>query len=62
MFELLKEINNQGISILLVEQNVWNALEIAGRGYVMEKGKIVLEGTGKELLSSEHVKKAYLGI
>lgn len=62
MFELIKEINKQGISILLVEQNVWNALEIADRGYVMETGKIVLKGTGKELLNSEHVKKAYLGI
>jgi branched-chain amino acid transport system ATP-binding protein len=62
MFELIKEINNQGISILLVEQNVWNALEIADRGYVMETGKIVLEGKGKELLNNEHVKKAYLGI
>jgi branched-chain amino acid transport system ATP-binding protein len=62
IFELIKEINDQGISILLVEQNVWNALEIAERGYVMETGRIVLKGTGRELLNNEHVKKAYLGI
>lgn len=61
LFELIKEIK-QGISILLVEQNFWNALEIADRGYVMETGRIVLKGTGEELLNSEHVKKAYLGI
>jgi branched-chain amino acid transport system ATP-binding protein len=62
IFEIIKEINDQGISILLVEQNVWNALEIAERGYVMETGRIVLKGTGKELLNNEHVRRAYMGI
>lgn len=62
MFELIKEINKQGVTILLVEQNVWHALEIANRGYVMETGKIVLKGTGKELLDNDQVRKAYLGI
>lgn len=62
MFNLLKEINEQGVTILLVEQNVWQALELADRGYVLETGRIVLEGSGKELLQNPLVKKAYLGI
>jgi branched-chain amino acid transport system ATP-binding protein len=45
-----------------VEQNVWQALEIANKGYVLETGKIVLEGTGKNLLQNQLVKKAYLGL
>jgi branched-chain amino acid transport system ATP-binding protein len=62
MFDLIKEINDQGVTILLVEQNVWRALEIADRGYVMETGRIILSGSGRDLLSNEHVKRAYLGI
>lgn len=62
IFDLLKEINKQGVTILLVEQNVWQALEIANKGYVLETGKIVLEGTGKNLLQNQLVKKAYLGL
>ncbi|MEM2936467.1 MAG: ABC transporter ATP-binding protein [Candidatus Bathyarchaeia archaeon] len=62
VFELLMEINKQGITILLVEQNVWRALEIADRGYVMETGRIVLSGSGEHLLNNEYVKKSYLGI
>lgn len=62
MFDLIKEINDQGVAILLVEQNVWRALEIADRGYVMETGRIILSGSGRDLLSNEHVKRAYLGI
>jgi branched-chain amino acid transport system ATP-binding protein len=62
IFSLLKEINKQEVTILLVEQNVWQALEIANKGYVLETGKIVLEGTGKDLLQNQLIKKAYLGM
>ena len=62
IFNLLKEINKQGITILLVEQNVWQALELADKGYVLETGKILLEGTGRDLLQNELVRKAYLGM
>jgi len=62
IFDILRTLNEEGISILLVEQNVKHALELANRGYVIENGRIVLQGEGKELLRNEHVKKAYLGI
>ena len=61
IFSLIGEINRRGITILLVEQNAWKALEIADYGYVIESGKICLEGTGGELLSSSLVKHSYLG-
>lgn len=61
IFEIIKEIQQQGTTVLLIEQNANMALSIANRGYVLETGKIVLSGTGQELLSSEEVKKAYLG-
>lgn len=61
IFSIIKEINKQGTSILLVEQNAKMALAIADRAYVLETGKIVMSGTGKELLESNSVKKAYLG-
>lgn len=61
IFEIIKKINKLGVTILLIEQNAKVALEIADYGYVMEVGKIVLEGKGKELLENENVKKAYLG-
>ncbi len=61
-FSIVKDINGKGISIFLVEQNVFHSLSLANRGYVLENGRIVLEGNGKELLHNEHVKKAYLGI
>ena len=61
IFEIIKEINNEGTTIFVVEQNANMALAIADRAYVMETGKIVLEGTGKELANSEEVRKAYLG-
>ena len=61
IFSIIKEINKQGTSILLVEQNAKMALAIADRAYVLETGKIVMSGTGKELLQSENIKKAYLG-
>ena len=61
IFSIIKEINSQGTSILLVEQNAKMALTIASRAYVLETGKIVMSGTGEELLKSEDIKKAYLG-
>ena len=61
IFNIIKEINEQGTSILLVEQNAKMALAIADRAYVLETGKIVMSGTGEELLISEDIKKAYLG-
>jgi len=62
MLRTIYEINREGITILLVEQNVHSALEIAKRGYVFEAGKIVLAGEGEELLRNPHVKKVYLGM
>jgi branched-chain amino acid transport system ATP-binding protein len=62
VFDMIKKINLEGVSVLLVEQNVRYALHNAHRGYVLETGKIVLTGEGKELLESEHVRKAYLGV
>lgn len=61
IFSIIEEIKAQGTTVLLIEQNANMALSIADRGYVLETGKIVLEGTGQELLASESVKKAYLG-
>ena len=60
LFELIKEINNEGISILLVEQNTHMALQYADRGYVLELGNIVASGTPKDLLADEKLAKAYL--
>lgn len=61
IFSIIQEINAQGTTVLLIEQNAKMALSVAHRGYVLETGKIVLSGTGAELLDSEEVKKAYLG-
>ena len=61
IFDIIKEINKEGTTVFVVEQNANMALAIADRAYVMETGKIVLEGTGKELAASEEVRKAYLG-
>lgn len=61
IFEIIKEINKQGTTILLVEQNARMALSIATRAYVLENGRIVLSGTGEELSQSEEIQKAYLG-
>jgi len=61
IFDIINTINNAGTTILLVEQNAKQALEVADRGYVLETGKIIAEGTGKELLQNEKVKEAYLG-
>ncbi len=62
IFEIITEINRQGVTILLVEQNVNRALRIADRAYVLETGKVVLAGKGEDLLHDEHVKKAFLGM
>jgi branched-chain amino acid transport system ATP-binding protein len=62
IFRIIEEINQQGIPILLVEQNAHQALRVADRAYVLETGSIVKEGTGRELLESEDVAKAYLGM
>ena len=61
VFEIIKDINKDGTTILLVEQNAGKSLAISDRAYVLENGRIVLTGTGKELSESEMVKKAYLG-
>jgi len=62
VFDIIKKLNEEGVTILLVEQNVHHALELSDRGYVLEKGRILLEGKGSELLDHEYVKNAYLGI
>ncbi len=62
LFELIREINRQGVTILLVEQNVQTTLRIAHHAYVLETGKIIMEGSGSVLLIDDYVKKAYLGI
>jgi branched-chain amino acid transport system ATP-binding protein len=61
IFDTIAQINGQGTSVLLVEQNVFQSLRIAARGYVLEIGKIALSGTGSELLSNDQVKAAFLG-
>ena len=62
IFDIIKQINGQGMSILLAEQNVKQSLKLANRAYVIEQGKIVMSGTGVELLDDERVKVAYLGM
>jgi branched-chain amino acid transport system ATP-binding protein len=62
IFSIVREINSQGTTVLLVEQNAHKALEVANRGYVLETGVVVQRGTGQELLASEEVQKAYLGM
>ena len=61
IFEIIKEIHNQGVTILLIEQNANMALHTADTAYVLETGRLTMKGAGKELLSNEAVKKAYLG-
>ena len=62
IFRIIGEINQLGTTVLLVEQNTRQALALSRRGYVLENGRVVLEGTGAELLGNEHVKRAYLGM
>jgi branched-chain amino acid transport system ATP-binding protein len=61
IFEILREINSTGVTVLLVEQNAAQALRLADRGYVLETGEIVLDGTGSDLLADDRIRAAYLG-
>ena len=62
VLDTLRQINDEGVTVLLVEQNIRDSLNIADRGYVLEEGKIIIEGQGRELLSNDHIKEVYLGI
>ena len=62
VLDTLRQINDEGVTVLLVEQNIRDSLNIADRGYVLEEGKIIIEGEGRELLSNSHIKEVYLGI
>lgn len=62
IFHIIKGINERGTTIFLVEQNIYNALLLSHRGYVLENGSIVLEGAGRDLVKNEHVRTAYLGL
>ncbi|MBN2123423.1 MAG: ABC transporter ATP-binding protein [Deltaproteobacteria bacterium] len=62
IFDIVKKINQEGVTVLLVEQNVKQTLAMCTRAYVLENGRVVLEGAGQELMDNEHVKEAYLGI
>jgi branched-chain amino acid transport system ATP-binding protein len=62
IFNVLEEVNRQGVTILLVEQNVKESLDISSRGYVLENGRVSLEGVAKDLLENSYLKKAYLGL
>jgi len=62
VFRVIRSLRGQGLTVLLIEQNVPHALEIADRAYVLENGRIVLEGKGGDLLINDHVRKAYLGL
>jgi len=61
IFGVLRDVNASGVALLLVEQNAHKALQLAHRAYVLETGNVVMQGTGKELLASPEVRKAYLG-
>ncbi len=62
MFDAIKEVNRRGVTILLVEQNVYQTLELSHRAYVLENGRIVQHGSGSELLQDNHIRKAYLAL
>ncbi len=62
IFRVIKEVHADGVTVLLVEQNVFRTLEIADRAYVLGNGRVVLQGSGDELLANDHVRKAYLGL
>ena len=62
LFRVIQDLCRQGLTIFLIEQNVRQALEIAGRAYVMENGRIVSEGRSRELLNDDHIKRTYLGL
>ena len=62
IFEIIEKINRQGTAILLIEQNVYHALKISDRGYVLENGRIALSGSSRKLLENRHIRKTYLGL
>jgi branched-chain amino acid transport system ATP-binding protein len=62
IFDIIRKIREEGTTVLIVEQNTKQTLSIADRAYVLETGRIILQGTGQALLNDEHVKKAYLGV
>jgi branched-chain amino acid transport system ATP-binding protein len=62
VLDTVRTINEEGVTVLLVEQNIHESLTVADRGYVLEEGKIVLEGKSRELLSNSHIKEVYLGL
>ena len=62
IFRVIADVHDAGVTVLLIEQNVFKTLAVADRAYVLENGRIVLEGKGKDLLNDEHVKEAYLGV
>jgi branched-chain amino acid transport system ATP-binding protein len=62
MFDVVLRVNKEGIAIFMVEQNVPMTLKVAHRAYVMESGRIVMQGPARELIESKHVKEAYLGV
>jgi branched-chain amino acid transport system ATP-binding protein len=62
IFRIVKLINREGVTILLVEQNVKHTLSMCNRAYVLENGRIALSGTGEEFLNNDHIKEAYLGM
>ena len=62
VLDSVRSINDEGVTVLLVEQNIHDSLNVADRGYVLEEGKIVLEGKSRELLSNSHIKEVYLGL
>ena len=62
VLDTVRSINDEGVTVLLVEQNIHDSLLVANRGYVLEQGKVILEGTSRELLSNSHIKEVYLGL
>ena len=62
IFQIIRQINSQGTAILLIEQNVFNALKLSDRAYVLENGKIAMKGKSKELIDNPHIRKTYLGL
>jgi branched-chain amino acid transport system ATP-binding protein len=62
VLDTLQTINDDGVAVLLVEQNIRDSLNIANRAYVLEEGKIIIEGEGRELLDNDHIREVYLGL
>ncbi len=62
IFDIIRQINDQGTAILLIEQNVFHSLSISSRGYVLENGEVAMSGSGEELLDNPHIRETYLGL